>query len=352
MTIPLIPTKWGAYDTRSPRAPEGLLFIGDPHLSQRRPGRRLDADFAETVLDKLRQAIAEANRQNLVPVILGDLFQSPRDATPLLFSQIFMVLWASEHRPISNLGNHDKYETLLTPDCSLRSLAESRTLHVMHTADTCALTITLEDGPLALLGVPYGQAVPDAIVSPCPPERTVILTHEDFDFGGHYPGAKPLHAVQGASLLVNGHMHDTKPIEVRGDTVCFNPGNITRQTVDLRYHQPSVWSWRPGDRQPTQHVLNHVPGDAIFDLTGLQVTAAGQEAVAAEMAMPDSLFAQLLANTNILDQERTADGTFLLEEITAVLTEQGIASDHPIAQILQGLVDQALADPDDGPSPS
>lgn len=352
MTTPLIPTEWVAYKTKSQRLPDGLLFIGDPHLSQRCPGRRLDANFAETVLDKLHQAITEANHQNLVPVILGDLFQAPRDATPWLFSRLFSVLLRSEHHPITNLGNHDKHETSLTPDCSLWALAESGAIHVMHTADTCALTIPLQDGLLALLGVPYGQEVPKSIVSPCPPDRTVIITHEDFNFGGHYPGAKPLHAVQGASLLVNGHMHDTKPIEVRGGTVCFNPGNITRQTVDLRYHEPSVWSWRPGERQPSRHVLTHVPGDAIFDLTGIQVIAAGQEAVAAEMAVPESLFAQLLANTNTLDQERTADGAFLFEEIAAVLTEQGITADHPIAQILNNLVDKAIEEQNGDPSPS
>ena len=342
---------WKPYDTHAGTLPRGLLFVGDPHISQRRPGRRTDEDFASVALDKLEQSLRKANDLDLLAVLLGDLFQAPRDATPWLFSRLFGILERAKYRPITNLGNHDKVETRLTEDCSLWTLARSGAIHVMHTEDTRACLVRLDDGPVALLGVPYGTEVPHEIDSPCAPERTVLVTHEDFDFGGAYPGAKSLHAVTGASLLVNGHMHDTKPAEQRGGTLCLNPGNILRQSVDMRHHLPAVWSWRPGEA-PLAHPLSVRPASEVFDLTGLQVVAAGVEAVAAEMVDPDSLFAQMLASESPLDQGRTQDGAFLEEEFAAVLRENAVEPTAPVAIILRTMMQQALDESgDEGMSP-
>ena len=341
---PCIPTQWTPYITKgSPthldEAPRGLLFIGDPHLSLRRPGRRVEVDFAGVVLDKIEQAFRIATEERLVPVFLGDLFQAPRDATPWIFSQLFrLLLTQAPYRPLCNLGNHDKHEeSQLTPDCSLYALADSQAIWVMHTPETCAVTIETTAGRVALLAVPYNHEIPHAIVSPCPPEQTVVITHADLDFGGHYPGAGALYEIDGARLLVNGHMHDTKPVETRGQTLCFNPGNITRQSVDQRDHIPTVWSWHIGEELPKQHTLVHTPGAAAFDMTGLQVSPASGHQSAADMAQAallESRFAPLLAAEGGLEQGRTADGTILQEEIAEALTAMGWTEDHPAAQIL------------------
>ena len=57
----------------------GLLFIGDPHVAHRPPGFRKD-DFTVTVLGKLRFALDYAREQNLMPVLLGDLFDVAHNA--------------------------------------------------------------------------------------------------------------------------------------------------------------------------------------------------------------------------------------------------------------------------------
>lgn len=344
---PCIPTFWSAYQTPDGHTPSGFLFIGDPHLTHKRPGRRLEADFASVVLDKIEQAVEIANAENKIPVILGDLFQAPRDATPLIFGKLFALLARSRYRPLCNLGNHDKHESLLTEDCSLHALMESGHLWVMHSPETCAVTVMLTEGPAALLAVPYGREIPTEIVSPCPPERTVVITHEDLDFGGAYPGSTALHEVRGAHLLVNGHMHDTKPVEQRGQTVCFNPGNITRQSVDMRHHIPSVWAWVPGDRVPTAHVLRHTPGAQAFDLTGLQVEAADGAAVVADLQQPESQFAALLAGHDTVDRARTTDGSGLQEEIDTVAQALAWDPDHPAIHMLRHLLQEAVTDLDD-----
>src|SRR5688500_5680347 len=60
------------------RAYTGLLCIGDPHLASRAPGFRKD-DYPRNILAKLEWAMNYAETNELLPVILGDLFHYPRD---------------------------------------------------------------------------------------------------------------------------------------------------------------------------------------------------------------------------------------------------------------------------------
>lgn len=46
-----------------------------------------------------------------------------------------------------------------------------------------------------------------------------------------YRGSLTPHAIEGCSLVVNGHMHRTQPSILAGDTWWSNPGNIFRQTI-------------------------------------------------------------------------------------------------------------------------
>ena len=57
---------------------DGILIIGDPHLEGRQPGFRKD-DYPTVILDKLAWCLDYAAANRLLPAILGDLFDKPRD---------------------------------------------------------------------------------------------------------------------------------------------------------------------------------------------------------------------------------------------------------------------------------
>ena len=65
-------------------------------------------------------------------------------------------------------------------------------------------------------------------------DRQAWFTHHDIAFDGGYPGAVPPFAVEGCDVLINGHIHKTQKAIMAGRTRWLNPGNITRQSVDLR----------------------------------------------------------------------------------------------------------------------
>ena len=86
----------------------GLLFIGDPHLASRAPGYRKD-DYPSAILKKLRWAIDYARENRLMPVLLGDLFDFPRDNANWLLVQLLHLLKGT----LGICGNHDCKENSL-----------------------------------------------------------------------------------------------------------------------------------------------------------------------------------------------------------------------------------------------
>ena len=82
---------------------QGLLFIGDPHLASRVPGFRSD-DYPRVILEKLKFALTYAREQRLLPVLLGDLFEFPRDNANWLLVELHNLLSPGT---LAIYGNHD-----------------------------------------------------------------------------------------------------------------------------------------------------------------------------------------------------------------------------------------------------
>ena len=105
-----------------PVACAGLLVIGDPHVSSRRPGRRKDPRWPASILAKLEHCVALANARDLAPVFLGDLFEHPVEPDEALKSRLVRILRGFRIRPLANSGNHDMAHTRLCAGDSLAPL--------------------------------------------------------------------------------------------------------------------------------------------------------------------------------------------------------------------------------------
>jgi predicted phosphodiesterase len=306
----------------------GLLFIGDPHLSSRKPGRRTDKDFPGTVLGKLDQAFQIARKEDLLPVLLGDLFTTADDNNLSMLSRLLKLLREHfEHggaTPVSLVGNHDMKDVRLSMDAALAVVRESGLMTLLEDAEP--LTIP---GVATLWPLSYGQAggiheMDGRLLNTGLP--VIALTHADFAFQGAYPGAAPLVEIPGVCMVVNGHMHKPAPDVRIGETLWCNPGNITRMSVDCEADQPSVWSWRNGDTNLTRHVLKHER--VVFDRTGISVLPdrAGLKEEMTVDGFPvnaqHSAFAELLKAQKASDAPLTDDAGVLLEELNVVCTER------------------------------
>lgn len=298
----------------------GLLVIGDPHLSSRRPGRRTDPDWPAPILGKLAHCVALANARDLAPVLLGDLFERPVEPDESLKARLVRLLKAFRHRPLANVGNHDKAHTRLSDGDSLAVLALADVLDLRADGGPAARYDV--DGRRIGVGMtPFGEAIPEDVRGLIPgADEVVWLTHHDLAFDRRYPGALPPPPIAGCGLAINGHVHARQKPLTAGGTRWFNPGNITRQSVDLIAHVPAAFVLDAA-LELTAEVLPHAPD--VFDLTGRQVAPGIPDFAGLVGAPVESAFVSLLKAETVTDLAQSDDGTLVREAIEAKFATAG-----------------------------
>ncbi len=303
---------------------DGLLFVGDPHLCSNRPGTRMDDDFLAVVLDKLDQAVAIAKTYNLYMVILGDLFHDDQDHNPLMLTRLIKIFKKLPNPPVTIVGNHEKTQTKLTDDTFTAALREAGVLHTIEKTQYWG-RFKFNNEYYYLGGTPYGQKLPETVNDLIDKSvleigaYTMWITHHDLAIGTYYPGCIPPTEILGCDMVINGHDHTTKePVKV-GQTTYYNPGNITRMSVDKKDHVPRVWAWSPKDKKELKPFeLKFNPN--IFDLTGRQVVVENKNPTTKEKEAHESKFLNLLQNTvqNSNEENITNDGTVVEKNIQAL----------------------------------
>jgi len=225
----------------------GLLLIGDPHLEGRIPGFRKD-DYPNVILQKLTWALDYAEEHDLLPAILGDLFDKPRDNPNWLLVSLLGILQG--RNVLSLYGNHDvHYNPELTEHDSLQLLVQAGVLTLVA-ADTPWQGV-MNGRAVVVGGSSYRHAIPERFVSPAAAigdgasgtkPFVVWLTHHDILCPGYDDGRIKPADIEGVDLLVNGHIHRRLEPVVCGQTTWITPGNISRRSRSdaSRLHVPSV----------------------------------------------------------------------------------------------------------------
>ena len=295
----------------------GLLIVGDPHVSSRRPGRRTDEDWPGPILAKLEHCAKVSRERGLATVFLGDLFDSAVESDESLKTKLVRILKDFHMVVVSNTGNHDMRNTRLSDGDSLAMLAASDVLDVVALSGP-VMEIGVEGKRIGIGMTPYGQDIPRSVAGMFPDaDATVWFTHHDIAFGNAYPGAVQPFEIEGCGLAINGHVHDTKDNRKVGRTLWVNPGNINRQTVDLMGQKPTAWVLHgTGQMEPVE--LPHRQN--VFDLTGSLVAAIEVKDLPKDV---DSAFVSLLEAETAMEMSSSSDGSILRREIEAKFERDG-----------------------------
>jgi hypothetical protein len=347
----------------------GLLFIGDPHLWSRQPGRRRDVRFMSTVLGKLAQAAKIANEKNLQALILGDLLHDDSDHDPEMLIGLTRVLQMFNRKPVCLVGNHDKDELWLSERNALLLLEVAGQIELIDRPRFWG-KLLIGDGKkqatIAIGGTPYGADIPadvSAFLTQEANERSehrkahtlldadwvIWMTHDDLAFEGAYPGARDLSEILGVDIAVNGHMHGTTLPHKLGNTHWYNPGNITRMSVDMANHIPSVWAWSPFDEQPMASaqgvrvprleriVLEHVQANDIFDFEGRHARASAK-LPEIEPAVGSAFVAHIKQEKM---GDKTDDAVFIREALEKIMIERKTMAGprRTLERLLQNVTD-------------
>lgn len=311
---------------------KGFLWIGDPHITARKPGRRLDDSFLDTTIYKLEQALDIAKENDLIPVITGDLVDIAYEHKVI----VPLIKALMGRGAITLVGNHDFKDGSLK-NTTLEILSASEVLEPLVTADDIKI-FDIESGSgvekIRICNVPEGSPIPDTLPTD-EGVRTILLTHDniEFDSSKNYPGMVKPKEIPGCELVVNGHMHMAKEPVQQGLTTWFNPGNIVRLSVNLRDHKPSVWAWYP-DRDMERYELKHK--EHVFDLSGYSADSIEK------VEYNESDFARLLGEQakEALERPQSDKGDFLEETLQA--TFDRLSPSEATIAIINNLKTQVL----------
>ncbi len=267
----------------------GLLVIGDPHLEGRQPGFRKD-DYPNVILEKLAWCLRYAEENRLLPAILGDLFDKPRDNPNWLLVRLLEIL---RGEVLGLYGNHDvHYNPELTDDDSLSVLVKSGRIRLVSPESPWRGSIN--GRPVVIGGSSYRQAIPTQLDLPneaSSGERPLVvwLTHHDILIPGYDEGRIRPREITGVELLINGHIHRRlEPIQA-GETLWLTPGNISRRSRSdaAREHVPSALQI---DISADGHALRYIevphrPFDEVFHAAVIDtVSESGASAFIAGLA--------------------------------------------------------------------
>lgn len=231
-------------EPNQPIGVRGLLFIGDPHLEARIPGFRKD-DYPRVALEKFRWCLEHARRQELQPILLGDLFQLPQDNPNWLIAEIIDAI----DQPLPAIyGNHDVRENALKPNDSINILFSGGHLRRLSAADP--LRVSIADYQVLIGGSAWGEQLPREFACEAPsPDLTVWVTHHDILIPGYEESGRIRpKELPGIDLVINGHIHRRLDPLSKGATHWITTGNITRRARSdaSRDHIPAIACLMPG----------------------------------------------------------------------------------------------------------
>jgi hypothetical protein len=273
----------------------GVLFIGDPHLEGRQPGFRKD-DYPEVILGKLAWSLDYAEEHRLLPALLGDVFDKPRDNPTWMVARLIDMLAGREC--IGIYGNHDCADPELNDNDTLMLLFKSGSVRRVSEEDPWRGVMGgrrvviggasyRERLPQALGAAQAGDAAnPGAAAADAPREDAaaraarplgIWLSHHDIIAPGYEEqGRLRPREIPGVDLVVNGHIHrELGEVEV-GATRWVTPGNISRRSRSdaVRDHVPSVLRLDvQNDYELSRVEVPHAPFDEVF-----HPLVAGEEA--------------------------------------------------------------------------
>lgn len=322
----------------------GILFVGDPHVWSKKPGKRIDIDFTNTVLDKIDQAVEIAKKENLYMIILGDLFHVDDENNIEMLTKLVRILKKLPEPCASVEGNHEKSQLNLSDDVAMSLLRESGVIYTLE-KNGIEIQMTIGDKTVLVGSTPYGGKIPEEANVPSKLVENnpfvIWLTHENLDFGESYPGVIPVKEIKGVSLLVNGHIHKTKKPKKVGDMVAYNPGNITRLSTDCSDHIPAVWKWVPELVQELEPIPLKFHKE-VFSMIGKQIEVdVAPSTVTEELsAKQASVFVEKMEQQLLEEQDKTDDGEYLKQSIKALA--QAMQIDAEMTDELMKIAEETL----------
>ena len=251
---------------------KGILVVGDAHITSQKPSKRKDKNWMTVTLNKIKQIVDIAIKEDYIIIFLGDVFDTSVEESEVLKTQFLRLLSKAPHVSYTNVGNHDIKSDILDDGDTLAMITETG-------KPLCAMKNNMDGGVFLLNGhriglgfTPYGMPIPTDVRHLFKDVENVLwFTHHDIVFDGKkYPHMIQPFEIQGCDAVFNGHIHDKKDFIQVGETCWMNYGSLTRMSIDCAQHQPVVVAVNPEASGLIEYNIEHNL-DA-FDITIRQIS--------------------------------------------------------------------------------
>ncbi|MHA1592370.1 MAG: metallophosphoesterase family protein [Candidatus Heimdallarchaeaceae archaeon] len=224
-----------------------LGILGDLHLTNRGPRRRLD-NYFETQIDKLKQALNIFDREKCSHIIqVGDFFESP-DTGNYVISTIISLLRSRNIKILCCYGQHDisGHNAFTLKRSPLKVLESAGVVKILSKDPVQLANNVVGDDKryLMMYAASFGEKVPETDAND---PYNILVTHRMIGDKSLYPGQeltsprKFLRDNPNYNVVFCGDYHYRFQDVYQGRTI-VNPGCLMRKTIgkfDLE-HQPGV----------------------------------------------------------------------------------------------------------------
>ena len=202
-----------------------FILTADWHLRGETPRCRRDVDWLETQRRAIRWTVEQARSRNVQLIVLGDIFDSPRTATPVVV-MVLQELGVYRNGVLIEAGNHDLpfHSYTHVDECSYGILREHFT--ELHNAGLAASPFGLDD-----YEVNARSAFTHQLVFPDEKSRPM----EGIGQIAEELAAKFAHA----KWIFTGDYHHKFDVQGDGWRVT-NPGCLIRHSADMLDYEPAV----------------------------------------------------------------------------------------------------------------
>jgi predicted phosphodiesterase len=247
-------------------------ILGDLHLTNRSPERRLD-NYWETLVGKMTQALEIFGRRNCGYVLqVGDFFDAPTVACKVK-AEIIQLLNSfdrvGQKRIFCVYGQHDisGHSKFTLPNSPLAVLQAAGVVNILNDSPQCFLG---KDSIVQFYGASFGEPVPE----PSEDSYNILVTHRMIGNRPLWPGQELVGPRQflrkhpDFDLICCGDYH-YRFIETWNGRTIINPGAIVRKTIlkfDLE-HKPAIVIFDTDTSESEVIELKVEPPEKVFNLT-------------------------------------------------------------------------------------
>jgi hypothetical protein len=309
----------------------GFLFIGSASLSLSKPSRRVEDNYLDTIIEKLKFSLNLAKSKNLMPVFLGGLTLKTFELKVL--TSLINILVDHNVLIIPDESDYIKGSESINPNSTIGVLQSSRIANIAEKAGLYKSICLTSKGKSKNVSIYVihdwvsGEVISEHYKCFDENEVNIILTQYGSELiKSTSNGVIEPYDIKNCKLVMCGKTNSTS--EYTGnETKWISPGLLSRIHIEQSEVRPVVIEWTPFD----EPVFHEIPcAIHVMDMEGLASESVKNK-------YENSQFAKLLKDETIKSRQKQNDDDAIGQELNIIFSEKNASLD--VREIILSIFD-------------